>query len=101
MAPAMPIKRSTNTPYPEPRMIFPVAQPAINPTIIHHRKCIQDSPHDQNVLFDGVVCPPQLKIRVPHSHCDENGNFKHGLDATARAMFASLSDLTAAKSVWK
>src|SRR5438105_15961248 len=40
IAPAIPIKMSTNAPYPEPRMIFPVIQPAMRPTMIHHRKCI-------------------------------------------------------------
>src|SRR5882762_3621579 len=36
-APTTPSPTSARTPYPAPRMIFPVAQPATSPTMIHHR----------------------------------------------------------------
>src|SRR5437868_6281881 len=42
-APTMPTTISIRGPYPEPRIIFPVAHPAIRPTIIHQSKCIETS----------------------------------------------------------
>src|ERR1700733_8315770 len=39
-APTIPRIMSTKNPKPPPFMIFPVSHPAINPTRIHHRKCI-------------------------------------------------------------
>src|SRR5205814_6371115 len=70
-APTIPITMSIRGPYPEPRIILPVAQPAINPTMIHQSKCISTFRSLQDLFLPfmrSFASSPLLSRFVPCPH---------------------------------